>query len=135
DLEGLRLSPMTFQENIPKALELRTILIGKSEFTASIDSQEYEKTRVDWRRDAVSRLDAWKPYALPGEIRTKLTKLLDVFGLQYGAFDLVLTPDNRYVFLEVNPSGEFFWLERFAHLPISAAIADVLLGPGRRVIG
>jgi hypothetical protein len=126
-LDSLKLCPMTFQEKIPKALELRTILIGDREFTASIDSQAYERSRIDWRRDAVARLDAWRAYALPDEVRGKLRALLRSFGLLYGAFDLILTPDQRYVFLEVNPSGEFFWLERFAQLPISGAIADVLL--------
>jgi D-alanine-D-alanine ligase-like ATP-grasp enzyme len=46
--------------------------------------------------------------------------------LNYGALDLILTPAGRHVFLEVNPVGEFFWLERCPGLPISAAIADLL---------
>ena len=49
-------------------------------------------------------------------------------GLLYGAIDLVETPDGRHVFLELNPSGEFFWLEQQPGLPISAALADILLG-------
>ena len=132
DLEGLRLSPMTFQERIAKALELRVVLIGECTFAASIDSQQTESTRMDWRRNAVARLDAWRPYDLPAEIQTKLQRLLDIFGLQYGAFDVILTPDGRYVFLELNPTGEFFWLDGIVGLPISKAIADVLLGERRR---
>lgn len=38
-----------------------------------------------------------------------------------------LTPEGRHVFLEVNPAGEFFWLERENGFPISDALADVLL--------
>ncbi|MNC96757.1 hypothetical protein D3C83_142150 [compost metagenome] len=53
---------------------------------------------------------------------------MDHFRLNYGAIDLILTPEGRYVFLEINPVGEFFWLESYPGLPISAAIADVLLG-------
>ncbi|HME91521.1 MAG TPA: MvdD family ATP-grasp ribosomal peptide maturase [Myxococcaceae bacterium] len=132
ELGTLRLCPMTFQERIPKALELRAVLIGDQVFTASIDSQQFEKSRLDWRRDAVSHLDAWRPYVLPDEIQVKLQRLLDFFGLQYGAFDLILQPDGRFVFLELNPTGEFFWLDRIVGLPISRAIADVLLGERRR---
>jgi glutathione synthase/RimK-type ligase-like ATP-grasp enzyme len=69
---------------------------------------------------------------LPQEIQTRLQEFLDYFGLQYGAFDLILTPDGQYVFLELNPSGEFFWLDSVVGLPISKAIADVLLGEHRR---
>jgi len=47
--------------------------------------------------------------------------------LNYGAIDIILTPDGRHVFLELNPSGEFLWLERTPGLPISHAIADLLL--------
>jgi glutathione synthase/RimK-type ligase-like ATP-grasp enzyme len=133
DLENLRFSPMTFQERIPKALELRVVLIGDRVFAASIDSQEYERSRVDWRRDAVARLDAWRPFDLPDEVKSKLQRLLDFFGLQYGAFDLILKPDKQYVFLELNPTGEFFWLDRIVGLPISDAIADVLSGERRRL--
>jgi D-alanine-D-alanine ligase-like ATP-grasp enzyme len=57
---------------------------------------------------------------------------MDHFRLNYGAVDFILTPEGRYVFLEINPVGEFFWLESCPGLPISAAIADVLLGKAFR---
>jgi hypothetical protein len=65
-------------------------------------------------------------------LTSRLQEFLDYFGLQYGAFDLILTPDGQYVFLELNPSGEFFWLDSVVGLPISKAIADVLPGEHRR---
>ncbi len=127
NLDGLRFCPMTFQEKVPKALELRTIIVGKRVFTASIDSQSSEGARNDWRRRGVALLEDWKPYNLPQAVEEKLLKLMEHFGLNYGALDLILTPDGRHVFLEVNPVGEFFWLERCPGLPISKAIADILL--------
>ena len=127
NLEGLRFCPMTFQEQIPKALELRTTIVGKQVFTASIDSQRSPQARFDWRRQGIALLRQWQHYQLPQEVETKLLALMDYFGLNYGAIDLILTPDGRYVFLEVNPVGEFFWLERYPGLPISQAIADILL--------
>jgi glutathione synthase/RimK-type ligase-like ATP-grasp enzyme len=57
---------------------------------------------------------------------------MEHFGLNYGALDLILTPDGRHVFLEVNPVGEFFWLERCPGLPISKAIADILLSQSHK---
>ena len=41
-------------------------------------------------------------------------------------FEVLLTPDGRHVFLELNPSGEFFWLQRTPGLAVSDAIADLL---------
>jgi MvdD family ATP-grasp ribosomal peptide maturase len=127
-LDGLRFCPMTFQEKIPKALELRTTIVGKQIFTAAVDSQALATAKYDWRREGLALMEAWQPYQLPEDVESKLLKLMAEFGLNYGAIDILLTPDNRHVFLEVNPVGEFFWLERCPGLAISQAIAGVLLG-------
>jgi len=54
-------------------------------------------------------------------------RLVERLGLCYGAIDMILTPDGRYVFLEINPSGQYAWIEMQTGLPISAAICDLLL--------
>ncbi|MBR8833203.1 MAG: MvdD family ATP-grasp ribosomal peptide maturase [Stigonema ocellatum SAG 48.90 = DSM 106950] len=126
NLDGLRFCPMTFQENVPKALELRITIVGKQVFTAAVNSQSLDKARYDWRKQGIALLDAWQVYTLPQDVEKKLLNLMANFGLNYGAIDIILTPDNRYVFLEVNPGGEFFWLERCPGLPISQALAQVL---------
>lgn len=129
DLSGLSLCPMTFQENVPKKLELRITIVGKRIFAAAVDSGKSPLGKNDWRRDGVGLIRSWEFHPLPREIEVKLLRLMAVFGLNYGAVDMILTPDNRYVFLEINPAGEFFWLElNPPEFPISAAIADVLTG-------
>jgi MvdD family ATP-grasp ribosomal peptide maturase len=132
DLSGLKLCPMTFQERIPKALELRVTVVGNRVFTAAIDSQASQAAQHDWRKDGVALLKEWRQYDLPSEVEARLLRLMDYFRLNYGAVDFILTPDGRYVFLEINPVGEFFWLENCPGLPISEAIADVLLGKAFR---
>ncbi|MDJ0737518.1 MAG: MvdD family ATP-grasp ribosomal peptide maturase [Nostocaceae cyanobacterium] len=127
-LDGLRFCPMTFQEKVPKALELRTTIVGKHIFTAAVDSQRLPKAEHDWRKQGVALLDSWQAYDLPQEVEQKLFKLMSYFGLNYGAIDIIVTPDDRHVFLEVNPVGEFFWLECYPpHFPISQAIAQLLI--------
>ena len=51
-----------------------------------------------------------------------------MLGLSYGAVDLVLTPEGRYVFLEINPNGQYLWVEDATGLPISDALCDLLMG-------
>lgn len=132
-LDGLRFCPMTFQEKVPKALELRTIVVGKRLFTAAVDSQQMHKAKYDWRKQGLALLHSWEPYDLPKNIEQKLLKLMAHFGLNYGAIDIIVTPDGQHVFLEVNPVGEFFWLECCPpYLPISNAIAEVLLTERQR---
>lgn len=132
DLDGLDLCPMTFQERIDKALELRVTVVGRQVFAASIDSQASPRARHDWRRDGAALATAWRPYELPAEVAARALALMDRLDLAYGAFDFIVTPDGRHVFLEVNPSGEFMWLVTHAGLPIHEAIADVLAGRAAR---
>lgn len=103
DLKGLKYCPMIFQERVPKALELRAVVIGKRIFTGAIDSQASEHTRVDFRRGGLEMFQSWKAFELPRVVAAALFRIIDSFGLNYGAFDLILTPDGRYVFLELNP--------------------------------
>ena len=121
-------SSATFQELLQKSLEIRVTVVGRRVMSASIDSQVSARAAHDWRRDGLRMLQDWRPYQLPQEIEEKILRLMDYFCLNYGAIDIILTPDDQHVFLELNPGGEFFWLERTPGLPISDAIADVLLG-------
>ena len=131
DLDGLRYCPMTFQEEIPKALELRVTIVGQRVFAAAVDSQRLPGARYDWRRKGVALVRAWQPYDLPQDIADKLRQLMAYFGLHYGAIDVIVTPQGEYVFLEINPVGEFFWLELYSEQPISQALAETLLTQGR----
>ena len=132
DLSGLNLCPATFQEVVPKSLEIRVTVVGHRVMSAALDSQASARAAHDWRRDGVRMLQDWRTYQLPEEVEEKVRRLMDYFSLNYGAIDIILTPDDRHVFLELNRSGEFFWLERTPGLPISAAIANLLLGHAPR---
>jgi hypothetical protein len=124
-VDTVRYCPMIYQAYVPKQVELRVTVVGAEVFAAEIRSQETRHTRHDWRRYD----DLLTPYArheLPPDVRQHCLRLTDRLGLGYGAIDLVLTPDYRYVFLEINPAGQYLWIEQATGLPISDAICDVL---------
>lgn len=128
DLDGLTLCPMTFQHKLDKKLELRVTIAGKKIFTFSIDSQRVANAQVDWRKEGVAMIDDWQPFELPRDIQQKLLAFMDDYKLNYGAIDLILTPENEYYFLEINAAGEYFWLDKLCDNEISKQIAGVLLG-------
>jgi glutathione synthase/RimK-type ligase-like ATP-grasp enzyme len=135
NLEDLIYCPMQFQEKIDKKIELRATIIGNQVFTASINSQANEESKIDWRKQGIEMVNDWKKHDLPKEIEKKLLKMMDFYKINYGAADFIVTPQNEYYFLEINPAGEFFWLEKSnPHFPLSSAIADVLLGNVQRRI-
>jgi hypothetical protein len=134
ELDGLRFSPMVFQEQLQKRLELRITVVGNQMFAAAVDSAKTEGAETDWRERGVTLLRSWMPYTLPAEIEKSLHRYMERIGMQYSAIDIIVEPDGRHVFLEANPAGECFWLEyNSPNFPLSVALADVLLDePGAR---
>ncbi len=127
---GIRLCPVIAQEYIPKQLELRVTIVGSRIFACAIHSQDSEETRHDWRRYDFNRV-RHEPHSLPPETEESLHRLMREWNLSYGATDMVLTPDGRYVFLELNPNGQWLWIERLTGMPISRAMAELLANPPR----
>jgi glutathione synthase/RimK-type ligase-like ATP-grasp enzyme len=119
-----------FQAYVPKRFELRVTVIGNQVFAAEIHSQLTNHTRYDWRRYDLSRTPHLR-HELPPEIQDKCVRLVEQLELSYGAIDMVLTPEGRYVFLEINPNGQYLWIEEQTGLPISAALCDLLMDPSK----
>jgi hypothetical protein len=118
--------PMIFQAYVPKRVELRITVVGKQVFAAEIHSQFSNHTSGDWRRYDNFHTPYF-PHELPLHVEQSCVKLVEQLGLCYGAIDLILTPDDRYVFLEINPNGQYLWIEHTTGLPISDAICDLLI--------
>ena len=80
---------------------------------------------VDCRIDIASaRIEA---VALPPDIETLVRALTRRLGLVYGAIDMRLAPDGRYVFLEINPAGQWLYIEVVSGQPIAVTMARALL--------
>lgn len=127
--EGLRHCPVIAQARVAKRLELRVTVVGEQVFGAAIHSQRANHTQVDWRRYD-DRNTPIEPWSLPAEVSARCVDITRRLGLRYGAIDMVLTPDGRYVFIEINPSGQYLWIENATGLPITAAIVDLLQRTG-----
>ena len=126
--EAVRLAPVIFQRYVEAVAEIRAIVVGKEIFAASTDLRQ-----ADYPEDVRMNLDApYQPHPLPEEVQRMLRLLMARMGLEYGAIDLRLTPEGRYVFLEINPAGQFLYIERETGQKIAAALAAHLVGKARR---
>ncbi len=123
--EDFRLAPVMVQEYVPKKFELRVTVVGEKIFACAIYSQDSERTRFDWRRYDFRNV-RHEPFTLPLELQKKLLELLKFWHLSFGAIDLIYTPDGKYVFLEINPNGQWLWIEQVTGMPISQTIAETL---------
>jgi len=125
DLSGATLSPTIYQEFLPKVYDIRVTIVGRRIFAVSIDSQSDPSATIDWRKTENPSLPHF-PIELPEPLQRSLLELMSRLSLSYGAIDLVLTPDGRYVFLEINPNGQWLWMDEMLSLGISHSIAGWL---------
>ena len=121
-LDSVALAPNIFQPYVHKAAELRCVVIGKNIFSAKLDSQANENTRKDWRGGDCQH----EPFSLPEQVEASIHRLMDSFGINFASLDMIVTPEGEFVFLELNPNGQWLWLEHELGLPLVASMADLL---------
>jgi glutathione synthase/RimK-type ligase-like ATP-grasp enzyme len=126
-LDSVRYAPVIFQEYVAAVCDLRVTIVGQAVFAAAIyaDGATYP---VDYRMNL--RKARIEQFTLPLTVEQRLKALLKRLGLIYGAVDLRLTSDDHYIFLEVNPSGEWLFIENATGQPISRSLAHLLAGFG-----
>jgi glutathione synthase/RimK-type ligase-like ATP-grasp enzyme len=123
-LDRVRYAPVIFQEYIEAKVDLRITVVGDDIFPAEIGSQE-TSYRVDFRM-CMHEADI-RPHVLPPAVAAKITDLMRALGLVYGAIDMRLTPDGEYVFLEINPAGQWLFIEQRTGQPITATLARYMI--------
>ena len=124
-VDEARLSPSIYQELIPKRYDIRATVVGTDVFAAAIHSQTDPAALVDWRHTENPDLPH-TPIQLPAKVRESVLALMTKLGLSFGAVDLVETPDGEFIFLEVNPNGQWLWIDDQLQLGITNAIVDWL---------
>jgi glutathione synthase/RimK-type ligase-like ATP-grasp enzyme len=125
NLESLRYAPVILQEEVPKLRDVRVTVVGDEVFAVGIESQGREETVTDWRRPTTAPLEH-VPIDLPPTLREALRGLVRRLGLDFGAIDVVETPRGEFFFLEINPNGQWGWLQLRTGLDIAGSIASRL---------
>ncbi|TGB05771.1 ATP-grasp ribosomal peptide maturase [Streptomyces sp. MZ04] len=114
-----------FQEDIPKAYEVRLVVVDGNLFAAKLTGTS-DKARTDWRTD-YEHID-YDTTTVPDHVATAVRRFMASYGIVFGSMDFAVTPDDDWVFFENNPAGTWAWVENHSGLPIAAAHADYLQG-------
>jgi len=96
-----------FQECLDKTLEIRTFYLHEKLYSMAIFSQSDKQTSVDFRRYKTASPNRNVPFKLPRNIKRDVIRFMKSMGLNCGSLDFVYTKDKKFVFLEVNPIGQF----------------------------
>ncbi|MEX5536964.1 hypothetical protein ABFV54_17745 [Pseudomonas syringae] len=123
--EAIRLTPFIVQSEILKQYDVRVTVVGERVFATAIWSQDNEETITDWRKGSRPDLRHEK-IVLDRRVERQCVKLVQRLGLRYGAIDLVRDQSGKLWFLEINPNGQWAWIENLTGYPIAAAIVDEL---------
>jgi len=123
-LDNVRFAPVIFQEYIPAVADIRVTVLGRKMIATAITAAPggYE---VDYRMDLGGA--RYEPTTLPASTQKGIHALMKRLGLVYGAIDLRRTPDHQHVFLEVNPAGEWRFVEDRTGQPITETMAELLI--------
>ncbi|MFF4171787.1 ATP-grasp ribosomal peptide maturase [Streptomyces sp. NPDC001744] len=117
--DSVRVAPHLFQVRVDKVADVRVLLVGRHVFAVRIESE-----LLDWRKD-YSAL-TYTVEHLPDRVVKGLHAYLDRLYLVSGSFDLAVDREGNYWWLELNPNGQWGWLETETGLPMSTAFADLL---------
>ncbi len=128
DIERLKATffPTFIQRLIEKQFEVRTFWFNKKTYSIAMFTQSYNESLVDGRTNNSEYPQRQVPFILPSEIETKLAVLMARLNLNYGSFDFIVTPENEFYFLEINPYGQYGFLSHTGNYYIEKEIAEYL---------
>jgi glutathione synthase/RimK-type ligase-like ATP-grasp enzyme len=124
DDESLEVCPTIFQEPLLPKIDYRVTVIGDTVLPVKIEGEDGEKVPVDWRTEKEDV--RFVEEDLPKHIENLCRRYVDEAGLVFGAIDLVKT-DDEFVFLEINPNGEWGWLQKPWDIPVAENLTELLI--------
>lgn len=125
-----RFLPTLAQELLVKKYEIRIVYLAGRLYPAAIFSQADPRTQIDFRHYNRQKPNRSVPYRLDPEVEESMRRLMGALGLTTGSLDFVRTVDDRLVFLEVNPVGQFGMVSGLCNYNIEKDVAAYLLSLG-----
>lgn len=112
-----------FQEKLNKKYEIRVFYLDGKCYSQAIFSQTSSESEIDYRLGYGFSMRQC-PFQLPPKIEKQVDKLMNHIGLKTGSLDIVVTDNNEFVFLEVNPVGQFGNVSIISNYILEKEIAD-----------
>jgi glutathione synthase/RimK-type ligase-like ATP-grasp enzyme len=114
------------QRFIDKVEDVRVVVVAGEVFAVAIDSQSDVRSLVDMRAGDLAELPHQR-VELPDDVHAGVIGLTAALDLRFAALDFAVDRDGQFWFLELNPNGQWAWLEEKVGVPIGATIAKALM--------
>ncbi len=125
-IDRVKYCPVIIQNYIEKSYELRITFFADKVFCCKLDSQHIDEAKLDWRAIEPTKINH-QIIPINKDIEAKCLKMLNYYNLSFGTFDFIVQPNNEIVFLELNPNGQWYWIELITGEKMAFAMADLLI--------
>jgi len=120
------IAPTLVQEYIEKQFEVRVFFFLNKFYSMAIFSQRDRKTLIDFRNYNKTKPNRFVPFVLPSDVLNKIKSFIKKKRIKSGSIDLIFTKKEEFVFLEINPQGQFNWVSENCNYYIEKEIAEML---------
>jgi glutathione synthase/RimK-type ligase-like ATP-grasp enzyme len=127
NLSAVTHCPTLFQYRVPKNIDIRVTVIDHKCIAVALHSQEQPISQIDCRRNNMAGM-RYSHCDLPPSLADSLIRLTRSYNLYFSAIDLARDTSGQYWFFELNPAGQWAWLEQKIGVPLSAALINCLQG-------
>ena len=122
DPEILARCPTILQQRVQRGVDVRVTVVDRKVCALAVSSPGRE-TPVDIRQDGMSDL-VYEPVSLPATVCANLLNLCHHLELRFAAVDFIRSCDDEWYFLEVNPNGQWAWLDLVGASDIARWLVD-----------
>jgi hypothetical protein len=100
-----------YQQRIEKIADVRMLVLGQDLLTYKIlqDGEQHLDYRIGFFRE---RHLHYEPMTIPASLKTRINAFVNSLGINFASADFALTPEGELVFLDLNPNGQWLFLER-----------------------
>ena len=124
--------PVLFQARVNKATDVRMIVMDDRVTAVSLTAIDADGSqRLDIRRDNMRDV-RYAPVSVPSHVSQAVAQLMRGYGLRFAAIDFAIDSDGRWTFFEVNPNGQWAWLDLAGASDVGASFVDAIRTPVER---
>lgn len=125
--DSLALAPCIFQRNIEKQSERLITVVREQVFSARLILKSKRSLDEDIHLSKHDNDIDIEPFELSQDVKNRMVKLMKAFGLEYCSLDFIEDKDDRPIFLEVNSTDDWAFIEDTTGLPITETISKIIM--------
>jgi len=127
-VEKSRFFPLMLQQYIHKKHEYRITVVGKEVIPVKVIPED-NQAMVDWRIENGNRV-IYKLVSLPESVMQMSRSIVTELGVRFASMDVIESSNGDFYFLDLNPNGQWAWLDQTINTNIAAQLSSLLSAEG-----